>query len=207
MSEIQYYIIDTETTGLKVAYHEVVEISIIRAKDKVQLSKKIRANYPERASLEALRICNKSFADLEEGEDSHDVMNMCTKFFNEDGATPNERCIVGHNIISFDKRFLHEFWGQYLQRFPADLYLDTMAMTKNLIKKNGDKSKANLEAACDYCGVKKYAQKHTAASDARNTYLLWKDLVEVKNVDYLPFLKTFPHIINNSNEELEEENI
>jgi DNA polymerase III epsilon subunit-like protein len=195
MSDIQYYVIDTETTGLKDGYHEIVEISIIRAKDKVQLSKKMCADYPERASLEALRICNKTFADLQEGDDPYSTMELCTKFFEEDGVEPNARCIVGHNIISFDKRFLHAFWGQFDKRFPADLYLDTMAMTKALIKTSGAKSKANLEAACDFCGIKKYGQKHTAKSDAQNTYLLWQDLVNNKKVDYLPFLKTFPHVI------------
>ena len=67
MSGIQYYIIDTETTGLKAGYHEMTEIGIIRCTDRVQLWRQIKCINPERASFDALAITKKTLSDIERG--------------------------------------------------------------------------------------------------------------------------------------------
>src|ERR1700679_1153587 len=103
---VVYYIIDTETTGLKINYHECTEIGIIRALDRVQLWRNIKCESPQNASFDALAITKKTLADLEKGFSRKEIVTECNKFFNEDGLTPAHRCIVGHNIFSFDKRFL-----------------------------------------------------------------------------------------------------
>lgn len=196
MSNIKYYVIDTETTGLKTKYHEMVEIGIIRCSDRVQLWRQIKAIYPERASFDALAITKKTLADLEKGMDRLSVVEECNKFFNEDGATPAHRCIVAHNA-PFDRKFLHALWEQCNQPFPANLWLDTIALTKEYIKQQGlAKSKVNLHAACDVVGIKKISEAHNAKVDSRNTYLLHRELVEKKNVNYLPFIKTAEHQFN-----------
>ena len=51
---IVYYVIDTETTGLRQNYHEMTEIGIIRAVDRVQLWKPIKCENPQNASFDAL---------------------------------------------------------------------------------------------------------------------------------------------------------
>jgi DNA polymerase III epsilon subunit-like protein len=106
---IQYYIIDTETTGLKAGYHECVEIGIIRCVDRVQLWRQIIAESPERSSFDALAITKKTLSDLEKGHRKEDVVAECEKFFNEDKLTPAHRCIVAHNS-PFDRKFLHALW-------------------------------------------------------------------------------------------------
>jgi DNA polymerase III alpha subunit (gram-positive type) len=190
---INYYILDLETTGLKSGYNEIIEISVIRCEDRVQFTKEVKAKYPERASLDALEVCGKSFEDLIYGEDIEDVVNECNDFFNLDNSTPEGRCIVGHNIIGFDKRFLHATWEQQNKVFPANLFFDTMQMTRDIIKKAGDKSKVNLDASCDYFGITKKGTKHTAKADTRNNYFLWKALMENKSIDYIRYIKNFPH--------------
>ena len=55
------------------------------------------------------------------------------------------------------------------------------------------KPKVNLHAACDIVGIKKLSEAHNARVDSRNTYLLHRSLVEEKNIDYLPFIKTEVH--------------
>jgi DNA polymerase III epsilon subunit-like protein len=193
---IVYYIIDLETTGLKAGYHEATEIGIIRASDRVQLWRNIKCEYPERSSFDALKITNKTLVDLEKGFSKEQVVEECDKFFNEDGLTPAHRCIVGHNIVSFDKRFLHALWEQLGKEFPAHLWLDTIPMTKLYAKQIGlIKPKVNLHAACDIVGVKKISESHNAKVDSRNSYLLWKNLVEDKRIDYIPFIKTAVHVI------------
>lgn len=191
---LQYYVIDTETTGLKADYHEMTEIGIIRCTDRVQLWRQIKCGYPERANLDALRITKKTMADLENGHDPQIVIEECEKFFNEDGLTPAHRCIVGHNIFSFDKRFLFAFWQNVGKVFPATLWLDTIPMTKQYAKNIGlIKPKVNLHAALDICQIKKFSDAHNAKVDSRNTYLLWKNLMEEKKIDHLPFIKTAAH--------------
>jgi hypothetical protein len=103
---------------------------------------------------------------------------------------------VGHNIFTFDKRFLFALWESVGKEFPATLWLDTIPMTKQYAKDIGlIKPRVNLHAACDIVGVKKLSDSHNAKVDSRNTYLLWKNLVEDKKIDHLPFVKTAEHKI------------
>lgn len=203
MSGLQYYIIDTETTGLKSHYHEMTEIGIIRVTDRVQLWRQIRCEYPERANFDALAITKKSMADLERGYDKEKIVEEADKFFAEDGLTPGHRCIVAHNA-PFDRKFLHALWEQCGKQFPANLWLDTISLTKDFLKKT-DNSTLNivktasgrvstqLHACCDMVGIKKLSEAHNAKVDSRNTYLLYRNLIEEKKVDYLPFIKTEIH--------------
>lgn len=196
---IEYYALDLETSGVNIKSHEVVEISLIRCKDKVQLNKYIRAEHPETASLDALAVCNKKMEDLLFGDSKEQVVDEVERFFDEDGLSPAHRCIVGHNVISFDKRFLHALWDKCGKKFPANMFLDTMQLTRLAAKQMGIvKPKVNLQAACDMFGIKKTAIHHTAKMDTRNTFFLWKKLVEDVKVDYLPLIKTFPHSSDDS---------
>ena len=193
---LHYYVIDTETTGLKVDHHEMTEIGIIRCADRVQLWRQIKCEYPERANFDALAITKKTLADLEKGYDKRAVVAECNKFFAEDGAAPAGRVIVAHNA-SFDRRFLQALWAQCGEAFPANLWLDTMALTREYAKKQGIvKPKVNLHASCDLVGIKKISEAHNAKVDSRNTYLLHRSLVEDKKVDYLPFIKTDVHVVD-----------
>lgn len=194
-----YYVIDTETTGLKAGHNEMTEIGIIRYTDRVQLWRQIKCEYPERANFDALAITKKTMADLEKGHVKEDVVEECTKFFEEDGATPTHRCIIAHNA-AFDRRFLHALWESCGKEFPAHLWLDTISLTKDYAKKTGLVSKGTkqsfkLHDACELVGIRKFSDAHNAKVDSRNTYLLHRDLIEEKKVDYLPFIKTDVHTL------------
>jgi DNA polymerase III epsilon subunit-like protein len=205
MSGLQYYIIDTETTGLKSGYHEMTEIGIIRCTDRVQLWRQIKCINPERASFDALAITKKTLSDIERGYDRELVVEECEKFFAEDGLTPAHRCIVAHNA-PFDRKFLHAMWETSGKEFPAHLWLDTMSLTKEFLK-NADTSQikivktptgrtsTQLHACCDMVGIKKISEAHNAKVDSRNTYLLHRSLIEDKKVDHLPFIKTAIHTV------------
>jgi DNA polymerase III epsilon subunit-like protein len=193
MSGLQYYVIDTETTGLKSGYHEMTEIGVIRCTDRVQLWRQIKCVYPERANFDALAITKKTMSDLERGHDREAVVIETEKFFAEDGLTPAHRCIVAHNA-PFDRKFLHALWEACGREFPAHLWLDTMSLTREYAKQTGIvKPKVNLHASCDLVGIKKISEAHNAKVDSRNTYLLHRSLIEDKKVDHLPFIKTAIH--------------
>lgn len=202
MSGLQYYVIDTETTGLKSGYHEMTEVGIIRCTDRVQLWRQIRCVYPERANFDALAITKKTMADLERGFEKEHVVEECEKFFAEDGLTAAHRCIVAHNA-PFDRRFLHALWESCGKEFPANLWLCSMALTKDYAKKQGLVSKGvkqsfALHAACDLIGIKKISDAHNAKVDSRNTFLLHRNLVEEKKADYLPLIKTAVHTVSST---------
>jgi DNA polymerase III epsilon subunit-like protein len=196
MSGLFYYVIDTETTGLSCGYHEMTEIGIIRASDRVQLHRCIKCEHPERASYDALRITKKTMADLDRGHNKADIVAECNRFFAEDGGTPSHRVIVAHNS-PFDRRFLHALWKSENQAFPANLWLDTIPLTKEYAKKLGiaksEKQRFDLQSSCDLVGIKKLADAHNAKVDSRNCYLLHRKLAEEKGINYLPFIKTVVH--------------
>ena len=124
MSLIKYYIIDLETTGLKAGYHEVVQISVIRCEDGFQKSFNIKAEFPNRADANALRITGKTIADIKQGDEKSVAVNDIHNFILEDELSPEHRCMVAHNY-SFDQRFSHSLWESLNLEFPSNLWLCT----------------------------------------------------------------------------------
>ena len=194
---ICYYLIDSETNGLDSKKHEVNEISIIRYSDRVQLTQFIKCDNPLNSSYDALKITNKTLADLEKGSSKEEAALKILKFLNEDGLTPAHRCFIAHNA-AFDRRFIHAMYNKINTQCPVDLWLCTIALIKLYLKQQGIKSLTNLHASCDVLGIKKLSEAHSSKVDTRNNYLLYKALVEDKKIDYLPFIKSFPHVICNT---------
>ena len=200
MAGIIYYVADLETTGVSSKIHEITEVSIIRCSDRVQLTEMVRCEHPSSASYDALKLTHKTMADLLNGKSKEEVIDKIDKFLNEDGFPSNYKCIITHNT-SFDKRFFHAFYNKVNKRFPADLWLCTMQMMKAYIKQSGVKSPAKLDNCCDLFGIKKMAGLHTAKGDTRNTYLLYKKLIDEIKFDYLPFIKNSPHLTSSDENE------
>lgn len=202
MSGIKYYVLDTETTGLNTSFHEIIELSIIRAEDRVQFSRNIKAEFPQNASFEALQITGKTQADLKYGEPRDLIVKQAMAFFEEDGLTPNHRCIVAHNA-PFDRRFLHSMWEKSQMNFPAVMWLDTMALARAYAKKEGIvKPKLRLPDVVAMIGSKRVTGEHNAKDDARNAYLVWKKFIDDGFIA-LDYIKRFPH---GEKEEVVEEN-
>lgn len=194
MSDIIYYCLDLETNGLAFAnnFHEICELSIIRHPDRSQLSRIVKVEKIANSSLDALKITGKTPDDLKKGILKSELVKDVEQFVFEDNLTPEHRCLVGHNIINFDRKFLWQLWETHNKTFPFSLYLDTIHLTKQYAKDKGIiKPKVNLHAACELLNIKKVAGKHTAVSDTRNTYLLWQQLIECTN--YIQHIKRMPH--------------
>jgi DNA polymerase III epsilon subunit-like protein len=204
MSGLSYYVADIETTGLNSKnFHEITEVSFIRATDRVQLFREVRCEHPENANYDALKITGKTLADLNNGISKEAMIDEVNRFLVLDGSTPMATCIVGHNI-SFDRRFLFAYWERQGKKFPAYCWLDTQMMVKQYLKQTDTsalkltktatgKTSTTLTACCEMLGVKKYVAAHNAQADTRNTYFLWKTLTEECGIDHLPFIKTNIH--------------
>jgi DNA polymerase III epsilon subunit-like protein len=200
---IEFYIADTETTGTcsKNNWHEITQISIIRCADRVQLNKYIKPEHPERTNYQALAYTGRTMKDLEKGDDKKIVVDFCNDFFSKDGKTPEERCIIGHNIISFDKRFLHALWEELGYTFPANLWLDTLPYVRDFAKKRGlDEKKFNLERALEIVGAKPRPGAHNAIVDTQNNYILW-DKLKKEGISALPHMKRFAHSIGDADDQ------
>jgi DNA polymerase III epsilon subunit-like protein len=211
MSGIIYQIIDIESTGLNSHLHEITEVSVIRASDKVQLFCEVRCEHPENASYDALKITGKTLADLNNGMSKEEMIDRVDRFLAMNGATPASTCIIGHNI-NFDKRFLFAYWDRAGRKFPAYYWLDTQDLTKAYLKKTDPstlnitktatgRTSTTLTACCEMLGVRKIKDVHNAKADTRNTYFLFKKLTEECGIDYLPFIKTHKHILDGEDQE------
>jgi DNA polymerase III alpha subunit (gram-positive type) len=191
---LNYYIIDTETTGLRAGFQEVTEISIVRCSDRHQLTRKIRAEFPERASEQALQVTNRTFEDLLEGDTKEDVVSSCEAFFAQDGKTAEHRCMVAHNA-PFDKRFCHSLWESCGKNFPAVCWMDTIKFAKDWSKQIGILPKNfKLGSVLKFANITPMPGAHDAGSDARNTYPVWKKGMDV-GIDHLGSIKRYPHTI------------
>lgn len=197
MAGISYWVLDCETSGLMWNnFHEICELSLIRASDRTQLSKQVRVDKPENASFDALRVINKTANDLRQGISKRELVATVEQFVAEDGLTPEHRCLVGHNIINFDRKFLWQLWESFNKQFPFSLFLDTMHLMRAYAKKNQlIKPALNLKASCELFDIKSLGVAHTAKYDTQNTFLLWQKLEN--HIDYIDHIKRMPHNIGN----------
>lgn len=192
---LNFYVLDTETNGLSTEYHQIFQFSIIRCSDRNQLSKYIRVDYPEKSSMESLRITGKSIDDLYNGEEKEDVIQAINEFLAQDGKTPEHRVCIAHNC-SFDRRFSHALWSSVDLEFPIVNWLDSKEIARKWAKRMGlIKPKLSLAAAMEITGAKiAKGTAHDAIIDSRNCYWLFQKLLE-EDVEYLPLIKRVPHLI------------
>ena len=201
-----YYILDVETNGLKPRWHEITQISVIRFEDRHQLTRYIRIDHPERTSLEALNNTGRTYQDLLKGDDAKSVVEACEAFWDQDGKTPEHRCLVAHNA-SFDKNFCHALWESLGKEFPVVCWLDTMKFVKEWAKKVGmAPKKFSLSEVLKFAKIKPIGEAHNAESDTRNTYMLLDKGLKL-GVDHLSSIKRWPHITKTAENKENTENI
>jgi DNA polymerase III epsilon subunit-like protein len=192
MSALKYYILDSETTGFKAGWHEMTELSVIRYDDRVQLTRQIKSEYPERANDQSLQITGRTITDIMKGADREDVVHVFNKFFNQDDLTPEHRCIVAHSA-PFDKRFCHALWESVGETFPAVHWLDTVKVGKEWALKVGKQPENyKLPTMLKFAEVNPMKGIHNAESDARNLYLLWKKSHDIK-LNQVKMIKRYEH--------------
>jgi DNA polymerase III epsilon subunit-like protein len=212
---LNYYIADTETTGLSVDKHEINQISVMRVADEKQLTIQIKIRNPNCYDIRALDIQGISPDDLKIGKPLEEAVEEFDSFLKEDGKSKAHRCMICHNA-PFDRKFLQCAWNNVGKEFLADLWLDTQTFAKRYVAKscNGVKiAQAQLNGGVD--GIKKDksgslkpkfglgnliigfgivpdAGSHQAEVDVINTNKLYHWLMQT-NTEYVSLIERIPH--------------
>ncbi len=170
--------LDTETTGLFVGEHEVVQLTIIAEQDGKPIgifNEHARPNYPERISEQALQKQNKTLEDLMAYQPREEFFEKLITFLDThiDKYQKDDKFdIVGYNV-KFDidhiqklfEEFDHKYYGSYFTYDPIDILPLVQLMRKTGVIETKN---AKLETICEALGFPfEEGQAHDAIWDVR----------------------------------------
>ncbi len=179
-------LLDTETTGLDLTKHEIIQIGFLFIEMNINntykiLSEseiKIRPLHLETAEPAALAINGFS---AYEWKDSKPIDNHFEEIKNN---IEKADALLGQNLI-FDLRFIKQAFENYdisPPKFPP--YMDTKWIATQLMNEGKLKS-TSMDKMCKHYNIKFEGKAHTALVDCKRTLEVWKKLTE--QVDDIPF--------------------
>lgn len=183
-----YAVIDLETTGLNAEAHKIIEIGIKVIKDaQLQPVESILINWPGLVVPSEIVNITGLTTELLEAEGVPPAVAL-SWFHARTASLP----LAGHNIIKFDRPFLHnaiEDWDRNLSLRGISDYIDTAGLFKALItnepRRPGEQTSVwmlrvlglryygarfSLSAACEHYNVQKHQPEHRAAADTESCY-------------------------------------
>lgn len=193
---MKYYVIDLETSGLKLSYHEITELSILRCEDLVQGVWLFNIKNPKRFSPDALEKTGQDLIKIANREFYiEDKIEEINAFIEEDKATPDERVMIAHNS-QFDRNGVEMNWKKNGYKFPANYWMDTKELARKYITKvlNLKKRSLGLGKLLRFFDIYHETNFHTAEVDVRNTFRMWKFLNK-KGINNMEFVKISPTLI------------
>lgn len=173
--------IDTETTGLEVERHEIIDIGCVLVKQVLrenggssleiidELEYKIKPKHIETADPAALLINGYKEADWIFAIDLKKALEILSE-------KTKDAIMVGHNV-AFDYAFLEKaFEDNGVENKMHYHKLDTISIAYARLYDKKDIEKFSLRSLCEYLGIEN-KNAHTALSDARATFELYKKLL------------------------------
>lgn len=167
--------IDIETTGLDVIKHEIIEIGCILTTPELEIIEefelKIKPERIEDADPTSLKINHYDKAEWVFAYTLEQAMKTFSKKV--------EDCVMVGQNVAFDSGFLeHAFSKTKIQNSLHYHKLDTISIAWAKLHREKDVNHFSLRELCLRFGIKN-ERSHTALSDARATFLLYKKLMEL----------------------------
>src|SRR3989344_664471 len=175
MRKHNFAFVDTETTGLNLTKHEIIEIGCVIADRDLKVIEefelKIKPERIENADPAALKVNHYNDQDWKSALPLSEAMEIFSKKVKD--------CImVGHNI-AFDAGFLEYAFNQTKMMNTMHYHkLDTVSVAWAKFHTNPEIEHFSLREMCERFGIKN-ERAHSALSDARATYELYKKLMEL----------------------------
>jgi DNA polymerase III epsilon subunit-like protein len=170
--------IDTETTGLDLVDHEVIDLAILSVngnKEKnifnniLQFNTKVKPQNIALASQEALKLNHFSESEWDNAPSSQTILPILKQILDKTDY------VVGQNVV-FDYRFINKmFDNEQIPRPKWNLYFDTKHMAEQLVHDKKIK-KSSLDYLCKHFDIKNIGRPHTALCDVLRTFELFKIL-------------------------------
>ena len=167
--------IDIEATGLNVIKHEIIEIGCVLTTPSLQVIEefelKIKPEHIENADPAALKINQYDEKLWKKAITLAEAMEVLSKKV--------KNCIMVGQNVAFDSGFLeHAFVKTGVENTMHYHKLDTISIAWAKLYHEPDLEHFSLREMCVRFGIKN-DHAHTALSDARATYLLYKKLMEL----------------------------
>ncbi len=175
MRKHNFAFIDIETTGLNLLKHEIIEIGCVLTTPDLQRMEefdfKIKPKHIENADPVALKINHYNEKDWEKAISLKKAMKILSE--------KTKECImVGHNV-AFDAGFLeHAFNKVKIANTMHYHKLDTISVAWAKLHRDPDLEHFSLRELCLRFNIEN-KKAHTALSDARATFELYKKLMEL----------------------------
>ena len=171
-------VFDTETSGLNLDKHEILEIGLLSFIVDNSGNEHILKQYeqkitPERihlASPRALEINGYSEQAWQDSISFTEAMSKVNDIINQSDI------LLGQNLI-FDIRFLDEMCKRaniQPPNYPA--YIDTKSLADKLVQGEWIQ-KSGMDYLVEHYGIKTRGRAHTALADCWRTYEVWKKLL------------------------------
>lgn len=183
--------IDTETTGLDLFRHEVIDIAALQisvsGNSHIEISRfesNIKPKKIEEASEIALKINGYTNKKWKEALPAASVLPLIRSY------VETSEVVVGQNLI-FDYRFINKmFDGEETDRPKWPKYIDTKWMADQLVHE-GKLKRSSLDFLCEHYKIPVIGRAHTALTDVLRTYELYKELSKQTEIVYLNFDKPY----------------
>ena len=171
-----YVVFDLETTGLSSITDRIIEISAVRVRDGKITEEYATLVNPQRAIPRGASAVNHITNDMVEDSPTIDeVFPQFLEFIGDD-------ILVGHNIKSFDIKFLDQVSMQlYGQRIGND-YIDTFHVSKRALPQMRHHRLADL---AEHYGIEP-DQAHRALCDCRTNQEVYERMKEEQPSEDVP---------------------
>ncbi len=168
-----YVVFDLETTGVSPYNDEVIEISAVKARKGKVVEEFSELVNPQRTiPFAASRVNNITDDMVSDAPFFDEVLRHFLEFVGED-------VLVGHNIQSFDMKFIYRDCERYFHQLITNDYVDTLILAKRCFPEWRHRRLGDL---ADYYGISTQGA-HRALADCRMNQRVFELLGKEMNTE------------------------